>query len=188
MNLSHPVIQTIIAVLALCISIIAATFAWQQVEISRVHNKLSVTPLLYITPYAEGKSGRNGLYVSNVGLGPAIINNFSVKAEGVVASGFESDRWPEILTALHINPTCFATGWPKRQSAVKAGDELLLLNITKADGADACFTEIIKLIGGKGVELTIGYESIYGDKKLVSENSKINSTSVQRLHQQLFGK
>lgn len=185
MKSSHTTIQTIVSVFALLISVAAAIFAWEQVEISRVHNRLSVSPLLYITPYAEGNSGRNGVYVSNVGLGPAVIKEFSVKTQGVVARGFESDRWPEILTAANINPLCFATGWPKQNSAVKAGDEIPILYITKAEGGNSCTKELIKLIGGSGVEISIGYESIYGEKKVVSESSRINATMLQQMYQKL---
>jgi hypothetical protein len=71
MKFNHIAIQTISATLAVLISIIAAVFAWKQVEISRTHNQLSVMPILQITPYLEGKGGRNGLYLSNDGLGPA---------------------------------------------------------------------------------------------------------------------
>lgn len=40
------------------------------------HNRVSVAPLLQLTPYAEGKTGKNGIYLSNVGLGPAVITGF----------------------------------------------------------------------------------------------------------------
>ena len=168
MKLAHISVQNVVAVLALVISIVAAIFTWQQVEISRVHNRLSIAPILHVTPYAEGKSGRSGIYVSNVGLGPAIIKEFSVKAGGIVASGFESDQWPDVLTAVGTNPFCFATGWPKADSAVKAGEELLLVSITKAEGMDFCYAEAIKLIGGQGVNISIRYESIYRESRYIS--------------------
>lgn len=110
MKQPHITVQTVAAVLALCISVFAAFFAWKQVEVAQVHNRLSVAPLLHITPYAEGKTGRNGLYVANVGLGPAVITEFSVKSLDFLASGFESDRWSELLVKAGINPLCFATG------------------------------------------------------------------------------
>ena len=188
MKLAHIAVQNVVGVLALCISIVAAIFAWQQVEISRVHNRLSVAPILHVTPYAEGKSGRSGIYVSNVGLGPAIIKEFSVKAGGVVASGFESDQWPEILTAADTNPLCFATAWPKADSAVKAGEELPLVFVTKAEGSDICYAELIKLIGGQGVDISIQYESIYGEPRHVSESFKVKSKTMDWLYRQFFGK
>jgi hypothetical protein len=188
MTVPHVAVQTAAAVLALFISIFAAVFSWQQVEVSRVHNRISVAPILHVTPYAEGKSGRNGLYVSNVGLGPALIKEFRASSGAFVAEGFESDRWIDILAAAKINPACFATGWPRLDSVVKAGEELPLVHVTKADGADICYTEMIKLIGGTGVEVAVTYESVYGEQKRMSETSKVNSRSVNLLYQQLFAK
>lgn len=43
---------------------------WQFKD-TREHNKLSVKPIINITPYIEAEGGRYGVYVSNQGLGPA---------------------------------------------------------------------------------------------------------------------
>lgn len=182
MKYSHLAIQSIAAALAVCISIIAAVFAWQQVGISRTHNQLSVIPILQITPYLEGKSGRNGLYLSNDGLGPAIIKGFSVRSGGVVASGFESDRWTEVLATTVANPACFATGWPKGETTLKAGIEVPLVFATKAEGAEVCLVELVKLIGGNPIEIGIEYESIYGEKKHLAANSKVFSKTLDALY------
>jgi hypothetical protein len=188
MNLPHATVQTIAAVLALCISVAAALFAWEQVEVSRLHNRLSVAPILHVTPHAEGKSGRNGLYISNVGLGPALLKAFKVSSGSEVAQGFESDRWVELLAAADINPACFATGWPRSDTAIKAGDELPLIFLTKSEGVDGCYGELVKLIGGNGVDISITYESVYGEQKKILGSSKINSKSAEKLYQQLFVK
>ena len=188
MNLSHSAIQSTAAATAVCISIFAALFAWQQVDVSRTHNRLSVAPLLQITPYLEGKAGRNGLYLSNVGLGPAIVKGFSVKSGAFSASGFESDRWTEVLATTAANPACFATGWPKGETALKAGSEVPLVFATKADGAEICLGEVIKLIGGSPVEINVDYESIYGEKKHLSTNSRVNSKTLDALYRKLVAR
>jgi len=187
MKLARFKVEQVVAVLAFLISIVALFFAWKQVEISQEHNRLSVTPMLKVTPYAEGKPGRNGIYLTNVGLGPAIIKEFSVRTGNVVASGLESAQWSEILTAAGINPHCFALAWPRADEAIKAGDELLLLSVTKAEGFDICLAELLKLIGGQGVNISIRYESFYGESRHVSESSQIKSKAVNSLHHQFFG-
>lgn len=68
MNINHNVVQAATAALALPISILAAVFTWQQLEIGREHNRLSVAPILHITPYLEGIGGKNGFYMTNEGL------------------------------------------------------------------------------------------------------------------------
>ena len=54
MKLDQSAVQTFVGLLAFFISIVALFFSWQQVEISRKHNRLSVVPILNVTPFAEG--------------------------------------------------------------------------------------------------------------------------------------
>ena len=186
-RMNHIAIQSIAAALAVCISIFAAVFAWQQVEVSRIHNRKSVAPILQITPYMEGKNRRNGLYLSNDGLGPAIVRGFSVKSGGVVASGFASDRWAEILATTSANPVCFATAWPKGETAIRAGVEVPLVYVKNAEGAELCMGELVKLIGGPPIEITVEYESIYGEAIHRSANSRVFSSTLDTLYKKLIG-
>lgn len=180
--MNHIAIQSIATVTAVSISIFAAVFAWQQVELTRNHNRKSVTPILQITPYMEGKNHRNGLYLTNDGLGPAVIKSFSVRSGGILAKGFESDRWGEILSAKNLNPTCFATGWPKSEVAIRPGIEITLLSLTNAEGMDICRLDLLKLIAGSPIEIDVEYESIYGEVKHLQANSKISSKTIDNLY------
>lgn len=187
MSVNHTAIQSIASAAAVLISITAAVFAWQQVEVGRVHNRLSVTPILQITPYLEGKSGRNGLFLSNDGLGPAIVKSFEVRSNGITASGFGADRWDEIIATTAANPLCFGRGWPKGETTLKAGSEVPLVYVTKAEGAEGCMAELVKLVGGSAIEIEIGYESIYGEPKHLSANSKAVSRTLSNMYQMLTG-
>jgi hypothetical protein len=144
-----------------------------------------VLPILQITPYLEGKGGRNGLYLSNDGLGPALIKGFSVASGGVTARGFESDRWAEVLATTEANPACFATGWPKGETTLRAGVEVPMVSTTKAEGMEVCYSELIKLVGGKPIEIEVQYESMYGEKKVLSANSRVFSRTLGTLYQRL---
>ncbi|WP_371325343.1 hypothetical protein VX159_07440 [Dechloromonas sp. ZY10] len=185
MTVARILKRSLAPVSAVFISILSAIFAWQQVDVSRVHNRKSVMPILQVTPYMEGKERRNGIYLSNDGLGPAIVKGFSVSSGNVVASGFGSDRWSEVLSATTLNSSCFATGWPKGETAIRAGSDMPLLSITNADGYDMCMVELVKLIGGKPIEINIEYESIYGDVMHLSATSKISSQTLDSLHKKL---
>lgn len=133
----------------------------------------------------EGKGRRNGLYLSNDGLGPAIIKAFAVKSAGVAATGFESDRWAEVLSTTRANPVCFATGWPKSDTAIRAGLEIPLVYVTNAEGAELCLAELVKLIGGSPIEIDVDYESIYGEPKHLAANSKVISKTLEALYRRL---
>ena len=185
MKLTHTNIQTTFATLAFVVSIMATWFAWQQVVVSQTHNKLSVLPILQITPYLEGENGRNGLYISNDGLGPATIKSFSVKSNGATASGFEADRWAEVLSATNLDPNCFATAWPKREATLKAGDSSPLLYVADVANKKTCLLEMVRLIGGNPIYIAIDYESIYKEKRHLSADSKIFSKTLDSLYQKL---
>jgi hypothetical protein len=69
-----------IASIALIISIGALIVSSWQYSAQIEHNKLSVKPHMAVTYILEsGKRERNGIYVSNPGLGPAIIKTVSVE-------------------------------------------------------------------------------------------------------------
>lgn len=185
--MNHNMIQHLTTMVALIISLVSAYFAWAQLEISRIHNRLSVEPIVHITPYAEGKQGRNGLYLSNAGLGSAILTSMSAQAAGVSAKGFDTDQWSDILTAAGADAACFATAWPRGESALKAGDEIPLFYVTKADGAERCYLEMIRLMGGPGIEVTVGYQSIYKNPKTASASTRVRSKTIDALYQKLSG-
>jgi hypothetical protein len=188
MNFNSPALTFSTAVIAVLISIAAVFFAWKQVDVSQTHNRLSVVPLLQITPYLEGKAGKNGLFLSNDGLGPAIIKGFSVRSGGVVAEGFSSDRWREVIATTSANPDCFGTGWPKGETVLKAGTEVPLVFGTRAAESDACLIDVVKLIGGKPIEISIEYQSVYGEKKHLVANSSMNSQSLESLYRKLVAR
>lgn len=178
-------LETSLAGIALIISVASAIFSWRQVEIAEKHNRISVYPLLYVTTHAEGPGGRNGIFLTNVGLGPAIITSFTAKAKGFTATGFKADMWPEVLQAAGVKPFCFATAWPLERSALKAGDELGLSFVTKAEGATDCYAELIKLMGDTEVEVAITYQSMYGETQSVMGTSKLNSAMATLIFEKM---
>ncbi|WP_156901505.1 hypothetical protein [Azohydromonas australica] len=98
------------------------------------------------------------------------------------------DRWDELLEAINIEHNCFAKGWPRKDAVIKVGEELPLLYITKADGAEACHLEMIKLMGGTGFEVFVEYHSLYGDVSSVLESTRVKSKTVEELYRALSGK
>lgn len=184
MSFNQNVFQNALTCVATAVALFAAVFAWQQVDIGREHNKLSVRPILQITPYLEGTGGRNGLFLTNDGLGPALLKTFSVRSGSVVREGFGVDQWAEIIATTKANPACFGTGWPKGETAIKVGAELPLVILTKAEG-NTCQLELIKLIAGPAVHITVGYESMYGEQKTLVADSRIISKTLDRIYRRL---
>jgi hypothetical protein len=52
--------------------------AHSHLEAVRKHQQLSVKPNVRVVAYFEGQDRRNGIYITNVGLGPAIIKSVQI--------------------------------------------------------------------------------------------------------------
>lgn len=75
------------AVIALCA---LGLSIWQGVE-ARKHNRLSVRPHLTTWTHSDAEKGFYVVELINNGIGPAVIEEFSVKADGTLVSGDGSE-------------------------------------------------------------------------------------------------
>lgn len=147
---------------AVVISGVALGLSWWQLEISREHNRISVQPVIAITPYLEGPSGRNGVFLANQGLGPAKLTSFNVTVNGQTFEGLGRNQWPEVIRKAGSEPSCFKHGWPVYSSVLKAGEEEVLLAPSLAN-LPGCKAIAILFQLQKDVNIEIGYESFYGE-------------------------
>jgi hypothetical protein len=162
-----------ISLSALFISFLALGLAWWQLELGRKHNKLSLKPLLTITPYSEGKDGKNGVFISNQGLGPAILKDFTVTIDGKTYKGLGENKWTEALKAAKTEPLCYKHGWPTSNSIIKVGEEIAILTPTAAN-IPICNLAMFVLQMGKNISISIEYESLYEEKYTVNGGTKMN--------------
>lgn len=72
--------KTIIEVISVSIAMSALILTLYQIYSSRKHNFLAVLPYIKIGWTASNTD--DGIWITNVGLGPAIINNYSMKLNG----------------------------------------------------------------------------------------------------------
>lgn len=168
---------------ALVIATSALFVSWWQLEITKEHNRLGVRPRVMVTPYLEGPNGRNGLYISNPGLGPAIIKSMKITAGSSTFEGVGENLWPKILKTVDINPICFARGWPNEEAVVKAGEELVLLSTTKRADLSLCALEAAKLLSKQGMIITITYESMYGEQFSFKGSTQLNDPELTKIGQ-----
>lgn len=183
---SNNTYSNIASTIALIASILAVIFSWQQNSITKEHNRQSVKPILQLTPMVEGDGKRNGLFLSNVGLGPAIIKGFDVSTKMNSASGFESDQWDSILTAVNVKADCFATAWPTNNATVQVDGEVPLLSITNSANQYKCLPEMIGLVGGDEIKVKITYQSIYGDTFVENATTAVRSKTVEKLYNMVY--
>jgi hypothetical protein len=172
-----------IAILAFIISIGSLTIAsWQYRAVTR-HYRLSVRPHVVITFPLEGGTGeRNGIYLANPGLGPAIIKALSVEVGGKSYDAAEQRVWKNIFRDLGLVLGCFRQGWAPVGTAIKPGDEIGLLTVTHAkppvvDGR-SCHIELLKFLRAEGLKVHMQYESMYGEPHEAIGESWVDSEII----------
>lgn len=171
-------IELYLSLFAVAISFIAAALTWWQVEIGREHNRMSVRPLINITPYLEGEGKRRGVYISNQGLGPAIITSIEVTVNGETFSGLGESQWKSVLSTAETIPLCYKSGWPIQGSVLRPGEEETLLAPTDAY-LPICDIELVNFHFKKDVSISIGYESLYNEKFVAKGTTQINMDLIQ---------
>lgn len=154
-------IELSLSIFAVIVSFVAVGFSWWQLEVARQHNRISVKPVIAFSQYLEGPGGRNGMFVSNQGLGPAKLKSLEVTVDGKVFSGLGQNRWPDVIRQAGSTPRCFKQGWPTKDAVLKAGEEKVLLAQSKA-ALPICDVATMFFYLDKDITIVIGYESFYG--------------------------
>lgn len=149
----------ILSLSAILISAVALIVAIWQGAVSREHNRLSVKPNILLVPVLEGKGGKNGIYITNAGLGPGIIKRAILKINDTEFD-LTKNTWPEILKQIGIKPICFSQSWLPVGSTIMAAEEVALIKVTREE-LGACYLEAVKLITKRSIKITIHYLSMY---------------------------
>lgn len=160
--------DTITAIAATVIALLALfTSIWQGAT-SREHNRLSVKPHLDIA-WIGDTANEWGIRIDNAGIGPAEILEFEVSIDGTRNIEWDTESWWTVINTL----------WPKQipgeerpyfvllrpGNALREGRELFLLKFGPTDSWQYCPL--------KRLSVRIKYQSIYGDRfELKSDASK----------------
>ncbi|QJI30096.1 hypothetical protein HKK55_15775 [Pseudomonas sp. ADAK18] len=168
-----PSSGTVLSIVAVVISIAAASIAYWQLDLMREHNRLSVRPYLMITPHLTAEKA--GLYLSNEGIGPGIITSFKIRVADEQFDGLGDSRWPAVLKKARLNPECFSKGWPTQGAAVRPGNEIAILAPTKSTLFGAlCLVQMSLFLQKNEVFADMEYESLYKERFTFSAPLKIN--------------
>ncbi|VWC73221.1 hypothetical protein BCO18175_02176 [Burkholderia contaminans] len=158
--------------------------AWATHE-SYTSNRLLNRPYVITTQYFDDTGRKYGIYLSNAGLGPAIIKSMTVTVGGRRYTGLGASIWPQFRTDLGISTTdCFRTGWPLQDSVMKAGEEVPLFTVSGAANL-ACHVQMLKLLADNSIVIEIKYASLYGDEFSAMEDMRLNDATAGQLTEQL---
>jgi hypothetical protein len=153
--------ETVVAICALVISIAALLVSVGQTWITREHNKKSVTPVLQFgTVYSQGDTA--GLYLKNVGLGPAKVVRSEVYLDGTPIGEYSQETVNRVRDTLKQRPSAstFRSG---RFLPTDYDNFLLSLPDYDTEGDN----ELAEPIDDR-LYIKFVYESLYGDRAEVS--------------------
>ena len=95
--------QSIIGVASIIIALCALVFTIKQGSQARKHNSLSVRPFLTIWTRQYSEKGLYEVELINNGLGPALIEKFTVKVDGKVITGEGTEPVEKALKVVFPN-------------------------------------------------------------------------------------
>jgi len=142
------------SITALIVSVFAIGLSLWQGFISREHNKLSLAPYLQVSPKLVGGK-ESGLYIENAGTGTAFIKSVNINVDGKTFD-LTKNSWSDLFEYIKVNPICYKKRWLKVGSAIRAGNEVVLISMTDAD-LPLCVLSAIKFLTTPEMRLSISY-------------------------------
>jgi len=135
---------------------------WQGV-VSRNHNSLSVRPYLIFHVNNQCEEPQLSVELENVGVGPAVINHYSVLLDGVDQDLSKNSAFVEIAKQLNIPDKTYGGGKVYSQGeAIPAGGNAVIFKVITKHGKDEGFDgENADNELGR-IQIVIKYESLYG--------------------------
>src|SRR3954464_193070 len=150
--------ETFIAVAALIVSVTAVVVGIYEAQLQRTHDRAEVWPHLEISTFIEPQGA--ALKLTNTGLGPAIVHTIAVSVDGK-----PQRNWDEALETLLARPQAPPhNNSTVTEHAFRAGDEITLLGIGKADLPPHFWEWVGRL------SVRVCYSSVFGDSWLVSDD------------------
>lgn len=165
--------ERLISLAALAVACGALCTSLWQLNMARQHNILSVRPFLMVTPHFAGLGGKNGLYLTNEGIGLGRITSLSVSVSGKTYTGLGENQWPHILRDIGIEPLCFSIAWPTKLAALRPGAEIEILGVSKR-AVPGCELAMISFLTRKDVSIELHYTSLYEEEYVFSGDAFMN--------------
>ena len=153
--------ETIVAVAATSVALIALFVSvWQGIE-TRKHHRLSVTPKLSFEERTR-RGGEIGLVVANGGIGPAMIEKFRVRVDDAEMPSRPYGGWKDALLALGINEPWVSYYYFAPGDALRVGEIKSLLYVRLKDVSEERRKIFLRAL--KRTSVVIEYKSVYGKK------------------------
>lgn len=152
--------------------------------LTREHNRLSVKPHIRFAPELEGKGKRNGLYIANVGLGPATLTALEIGVKGQRYNLLVPGGLRAAIKAMNVDLKCFSDIQPEVGTVLKAGDfEPIIIPSGPVLEPDPCPAIVALTLMNQSIEVYAAYESFYEQKFETRQVIAVDKGALlERLH------
>jgi len=168
------------AVVAIVISVLALGVSFWGTSQAKTQARLSVRPYVIATPFLDESGGKIGLYLSNAGVGPAVIKDMSITIGNRSYNGLGPSIWPQFIQDVNGTRLCYRTGWPPQNAVLRIGEDDPLLAVSVTAPA-SCKAEILRILAGQKIYVHISYESIYQDAFTFDGDVHMNDATAENL-------
>lgn len=122
--------DTITAISASIISLIALIYSIIQGKLTQKHNRLSARPILDFSLLTSSAYNRHSLIIENNGLGPSLVRKYDFYIENMILKKFretkEINRWEELSEYLEF-PEKLDWHFLNEKTILKVGDKIELV-------------------------------------------------------------
>ena len=156
LNVLGDNVEALIALSALGLAI------WQGMT-QRQHNRLSVKPHLVFERVVNNNSPQLQIFLTNTGVGPAIIKHFFVSLDGVTVDFPMEKIWLKIAENLNISGIWGGGKSFQPGDAIEAGGKNRIFALkTTNDEMDPSFISEVAYKELDRIQIEVEYESVYG--------------------------
>lgn len=169
--------DTITAIAAIIIALIALGISvWQGYE-TRRHNRLSVTPKLTYDYSLSSAYPEVAIKLSNNGIGPAIIKDFALHVDGIRIEDIGYGGWKSVGNKLNTFQPWVRSAFLNKEDVMRVGETKMLFSVDRKNINRERKEIILKAFSR--LKISIEYESIYGDNYLIEidETERFSKTT-----------
>lgn len=175
--------EIIFGLCTIFISIIALIYSIREVRLTKKHNVLTVKPILNFSLFTAKKYERFSLKVLNVGLGPALITDYSFYIDNLILKEFMSEtdlrNWEELSKHLSF-PDKLDWHFLDKKTVIKSGDEIELVGFEMKNYDSEIASKFRQAV--RRLKFEIEYTSIYGKDYHNTEYNGVENIKEEKIN------
>jgi len=173
-----PIVAAITGFSSIIIALCALVFTFWQGRIARRYNRLSVMPYLIPTASFEEKTaGHYSIGIINNGIGPAMIQSYSVHLDGQPIEGTGPEPIHKILRNLFPNSKFASTHQTMTPNYMMRAKENVPLMDIQFRG-ESFPNKIAVAQALNKIRIIIAYKSIYGEEQILDTSPPSSLSKV----------